>query len=229
MNADQYDRLAEAYKNAADQSAYNAFCERPATLALIGDVREKAVLDAACGSGFYAAHCEDQGAPPVYAFDGSPKMVSVAQQNLSRATVFVHKLGAPLTSIPEETLNVVICALALEYTPDLNRCLRTFSHVLSPDGVLIFSIENPWLVFQRFGSRYWEEELVEHTSGFLNGVKGYRRPLATYINSLHETGFSLERLIEAQPVEGCKDIYPDIYQRMIEIPHFLTIRARKIR
>lgn len=228
MKADQYDRLADAYESSADQSAYNAFCERPATLTLIGDVREKAILDAACGSGFYAAYCENQGAHPIHAFDGSPNMVAVARKNLSRTTVFVHELGAPLTSIPAETLNGVICALALEYTRDLNKCLRTFSQVLTPDGFIVFSIENPWLVFRRFGSRYWEEELIEHTSGFLNGVKGYRRPLAMYMNSLHETGFRLERIVEAQPVKECKDLFPDIYAKMMEIPFFLTIRARKI-
>ena len=155
-------------------------------------------------------------------------MVALARTKLSRATVFIHELGASLTSIPTETLNGVICALALEYTHDLNECLRTFSRVLTPDGFLVFSIENPWLVFQSYGSRYWEQELVEHTSAFLNGVKGYRRPLAMYLNSLHETGFCLERIVEAQPIERCKYSFPEIYQKMMEIPFFLAIRARKI-
>ena len=90
-------------------------------------------------------------------------MVAAAQKNLSRTTVIVHELGVPLTSIPAETLNDVICALALEYTRDLNKCLRTFSCVLTPDGFLVFSIENPWLVYQSYGSQYWEQELRRET------------------------------------------------------------------
>ena len=227
MRADQYNHLAEAYEESTAKSAYNTMCERPTTLSLIGDVRGKAVLDAACGTGFYAAYCEKHRARSVFAFDGSPNMVELARTKLSYTTIFVHELGSQLTSIPEETLDGVICALALEYTEDLIESLQEFYRLLKPDGFLVFSIENPWLVFQRYGETYWDEELVEHTSTFLNGVKGYRRPLSMYLNGLRESGFRFEQMIEAKPVEQCKDRFPEIYRRMMEIPFFISIRGRK--
>ena len=225
MKADQYDRLAEAYEQQTEQSAYNTFCERPATLSLIGDLRGKAVLDAACGTGFYAAYCEREGASNVLAFDGSTNMVELARSNLSLATLFVHDLGMPLTSISAKTLDGIICALALEYVQDLNRCLLEFFRVLKPGGFLVFSIENPWHVCQSFGSQYWDQELIEHDSQFLKGVQGYRRPLAMYMNGLSDNGFLFEYIVEARPIERCKELFPKIYQEMMKIPFFLAVRA----
>jgi ubiquinone/menaquinone biosynthesis C-methylase UbiE len=227
MKADQYDRLAEVYEQQTKQSAYNMFCERPATLSLIGDLQGKAVLDAACGTGFYAAYCEQHGASKVLAFDGSPNMVELARLNLTRATVFVHDLGMPLTTIPAKTLDGIICALALEYIQDIDRCLQEFFRVLKPGGFLVFSIENPWLVYQSFGNHYWDQELITHESSFLKGVQGYRRPLAMYTNGLNDNGFLFEQIVEAQPVERCRELFPEIYQKMMKIPFFLAVRAYK--
>jgi hypothetical protein len=51
--ANDYDSFAEAYSAENEASLLNAYYERPAMLALAGDVAGRRILDADCGSG----HC----------------------------------------------------------------------------------------------------------------------------------------------------------------------------
>jgi SAM-dependent methyltransferase len=45
----QYEVFADEFLDHAEDGFYNAYCDRPACLALLGDVAGKRVLDAACG------------------------------------------------------------------------------------------------------------------------------------------------------------------------------------
>jgi len=58
----QYDVFADEFLGHARDGFYNAGYDRPACLALLGDVRGKRVLDAACGPGLYAAELIGRGA-----------------------------------------------------------------------------------------------------------------------------------------------------------------------
>jgi hypothetical protein len=57
-----YDNFAEAYSAVNEVSLLNAYYERPATLALAGDVAGRRILDAGCGSGPLFAALRDRGA-----------------------------------------------------------------------------------------------------------------------------------------------------------------------
>lgn len=69
-----YDSLAEAYTAENETSLLNAYYERPAILALVGDVTGRRILDAGCGSGPLFAALRDRGAI-VTGFDGSAGML----------------------------------------------------------------------------------------------------------------------------------------------------------
>jgi hypothetical protein len=57
-----YDSFAEAYSAESDAGIQNAYYERPAILALAGDVTGRRILDAGCGSGPLFAALRDRGA-----------------------------------------------------------------------------------------------------------------------------------------------------------------------
>jgi len=58
----QYDVFADEFLDHAESGFFNAYYDRPACLALLGDVAGKRVLDAACGPGLYAAELARRGA-----------------------------------------------------------------------------------------------------------------------------------------------------------------------
>jgi 2-polyprenyl-3-methyl-5-hydroxy-6-metoxy-1,4-benzoquinol methylase len=60
--ATDYDSFAEVYSAENEVSLLNAYYERPATLALAGDVAGRRILDAGCGSGPLSAALRDRGA-----------------------------------------------------------------------------------------------------------------------------------------------------------------------
>jgi len=62
---EQYDAFADAYETHAADAPYNALYDRPATLALLGPVDGRRVLDAACGPGFYLEELVAGGADVV--------------------------------------------------------------------------------------------------------------------------------------------------------------------
>jgi hypothetical protein len=57
-----YDQFAAAYAADNESNAFNALYERPAMLALLGDLRGKRVLDVGCGSGALAEAMLERGA-----------------------------------------------------------------------------------------------------------------------------------------------------------------------
>ena len=78
-----YDSFAEAYSTENETSLINGFYERPAMTKLAGDVRNRRILDAGCGSGPLAKALRDRGAN-VTGFDSSEAMISLARKGLVR-------------------------------------------------------------------------------------------------------------------------------------------------
>ena len=59
--ANDYDGIAEAYSAENEANLVNAYYERPAMLALAGDVAGRRILDAGCGAGPLFAALRDRG------------------------------------------------------------------------------------------------------------------------------------------------------------------------
>jgi predicted TPR repeat methyltransferase len=81
MDADHYDAFAVSYDAENTTSLLNEFYERPAILALAGDVSGRRILDAGCGAGPLSAALRDRGAITT-GFDGSPAMIALARERL---------------------------------------------------------------------------------------------------------------------------------------------------
>jgi SAM-dependent methyltransferase len=110
----QYEAFADEFLDHAEDGFSNAHYDRPACLALLGDVQGKQVLDAACGPGLYAAVLVGRGAR-VTGFDASARMVKIAVGRVPSGQFRVHDLGDPLDWLPDASVDAVLFALAVEY------------------------------------------------------------------------------------------------------------------
>jgi SAM-dependent methyltransferase len=91
-----YDSFAGAYTASAETNLINAYYERPAMLALAGDVAGRRILDAGCGSGPLFAALRDRGAV-VTGIDRSAGMLALARPRLGDdADLRLVELGGPL-------------------------------------------------------------------------------------------------------------------------------------
>src|SRR5580692_1662483 len=182
--ANNYDSFAEAYSAENETSLYNAYYERPATLALAGDVTGRRILDAGCGSGPLFAALRDRGAV-VTGIDRSAGMLEQARRRLGDdADLQVAELGSPLP-FPDDAFDDVTASLVLHYLRDWGPALAELRRVLKPGGRLIVSVNHP------FRDNLWHREVglepdyfatynytVEWTAGGQSAVlRFWTRPL----------------------------------------------------
>ncbi len=229
---DAYEMLAESYASVIDTKPHNAYYERPATLSLLPEVRGKRVLDAACGPGVYSEWLRSHGAE-VVAVDASQKMVELAKRRLGEAAdVRQADLSKPLNFLDNESFDIVLSPLTMEYIEDWNSTFREFYRVLRPGGHFILSVTHPFFDYTYFKSNnYFETELVGNEWQGFNTVKvhmpSFRRSLEATLNPLMEASFCLERILEPKPTEEFKEADPEDYEELLKWPSFLCIRARK--
>ena len=229
-----YEELAEAYAALAPTKPHNAYYERPAALSLLGEVRGRRVLDAGCGPGIYAEILVDRGAK-VVGFDASENMVELAKKRLGdRAEFFRANLEDVWDRLGGASFDLALSALAMDYTRDWSGPLAEFFRVLRPGGRLVFSVEHPSSTFVRHvykgGGNYFDTEAVGmEWTGFPGRVwvPSYRRPLGAMVGAILGTGFELTGLVEPRPDERFGRVDPEGYEKLLRMPGFLCLEARK--
>src|SRR5689334_12016285 len=137
-----YDRLAVAYDESNENDVQNAYYERPAMLALAGDVTGRRILDAGCGAGPLLAELRARGAD-VSGFDLSPGMLDLARRRVPDADLRVADLAAPLP-YADAWFDDVVVSLVLHYLEDWGPSLAELHRVLKPGGRLLVSVDHPF-------------------------------------------------------------------------------------
>ena len=106
------------------------------------------VLDAACGTGRYAAYLASHG-HQVIGVDCSAEMLARARAQVDQARFVLGDLHQlPLRAA---AVDVVVCALALAHVPALEPVMAEFARVLRPAGHLVISDVHHELVFRGVG------------------------------------------------------------------------------
>jgi ubiquinone/menaquinone biosynthesis C-methylase UbiE len=223
-----YDSFAEAYTASNETSFVNAYYERPAMLALAGDVAGRRILDAGCGAGPLFAALRDRGAI-VTGFDKSAGMVELARRRLGDdADLQVAELGSPLL-FPDDTFDDVTASLVLHYLQDWGPALAELRRVLKPGGRLIVSVGHP------FAENLWHREaglepdyfatynyVVEWTTGGQTALlRFWTRPLHVMTGAFTVAGFRIAVISEPQPVPAARELFPEGFRKLTTNPNFL--------
>jgi SAM-dependent methyltransferase len=212
-----YDSFAEAYAASSEDNLVNAHYERPAMLALAGDVAGRRILDAGCGAGPLFAALRDRGAI-VTGFDKSAAMVELARRRLGDdADLQVAELGRPLP-FPDGTFDDVTASLVLHYLEDWGPALAELRRVLKPGGRLIVSADHP------FAENLWHREAglkpdyfatydytVEWTvAGQTALLRFWTRPLHAMTGAFTAAGFRISVISEPAVAPGTpRELLPD--------------------
>ncbi|WP_216205026.1 class I SAM-dependent methyltransferase [Amycolatopsis aidingensis] len=228
-----YDGFAAAYSAENESSLNNAYYERPATLALAGEVTGRRILDAGCGSGPLFAALRDRGAI-VTGVDASAGMLEQARRRLgAEADLRVADLAGPLP-FPDDSFDDVIASLVLHYLRDWGPALAELRRVLRAGGRLIASVGHPtaeYVIARMAGRRPDHFATYESTeewtmAGQTARVTCWNRPLHAMTDAFTAAGFRISVLSEPQPVPAARELFPEDYHLLATAPSFLFFVLR---
>lgn len=223
--------MVAAYGAGNQDGPYNAYYERPATIALLGDVTGLRVLEAGCGPGILTAWLADHGAA-VTAMDVSPEMVRLARDRAGeRARIVTADLAEQLTFAADASADLVVASLVLHYLADWAGPLAEFHRVLAPRGAVVFSVHHPSMDWQLHSpADYFAVRQVTETwtrDGQAFDVTFWRRPLTAITQAISAAGFVIDQLVEPAPAAGLRQRDPKSDDRIRHSPRFLFFRLVK--
>ena len=214
----------------------------PRLLQLAGHLEGKKVCDLACGSGRISRALARRGAD-VVGVDLALSRLEIAragEQSDPMGISYVHDDLTTLEALPRRVFDGVICHLALMEIEDLKGAFFSVREVLRPNGWFLFSVGHP--CFQAPGARwvrradgsmarqvsdYFAEGRWLQTDHVLTSEAAdasRHRTLTTYVNTLVQSGFLLERIQEPQATVSAASRMPGY----ASVPPFLIIKARSI-
>jgi SAM-dependent methyltransferase len=241
INRSGWDAVAQRFYGAAALPKYGPFAQTEDTLNLLGDVRDKTVLEIGCGSGHSLLYLAQQGARDLWGVDLSAKQIEFAQALLQEHGYSAHLFNAPMETnpgLPSKHFDFAISIYSLGWTTDLDATLALVYSSLKPGGFYIFSWEHPFYscLDYRDGAyiaseRYREQIRVSHTWNDVSIVM-HQRQMSTFINGALAVGFQIERLVEgeANPAEGSEVDSPDQWyssERAQLVPPTFILKLRK--
>ncbi|MFD4880238.1 class I SAM-dependent methyltransferase [Streptomyces sp. NPDC058420] len=216
--ANDYNSFAEAYTAETESNLINAYYERPAMLALTGDVSGRRILDAGCGSGPLFGALRERGAV-VSGFDASAGMLELARRRLGdSADLQVSDLGGPLP-YSDDTFDDVVASLVLHYLEDWGPALAELRRVLKPGGRLIASVDHPFAInlmhrqagreaeYDYFDTTNWTEEWTMGGQTALMSM--WHRPLHAMIEAFTGAGFRITVISEPEPDPAARELFPE--------------------
>lgn len=213
-----YSSFSEAYTAENDANLINAHYERPAMLALAGEVTGRRILDVGCGSGPLFAALRDRGAV-VSGFDASAGMLELARRRLGDgADLKVADLDGPLP-YPDDTFDDAVASLVLHYLEDWGPALAELRRVVKPGGRLIASVDHPFAInlmhrqagreaeYDYFDTTNWTEEWTMGGHTALMSI--WHRPLHAMIEAFTGAGFRITAISEPEPDPSARQLFPE--------------------
>jgi len=130
---DGYDRWAPFYDEPGNQLLD---LEQPLVRDILDSLPIGVALDVACGTGRHTAYLASLG-HKVIGVDTSPEMLALARDKVPEGEFYEADLhDVPL---PDDSVDLVVCAIALSHVADLAPALVELVRVLRPNGHLVIS------------------------------------------------------------------------------------------
>jgi len=248
-NAEAWTHLARA-----GYDVYRDHLNTPAFLDMLPDVKGRTGLDVGCGEGHNTRLLAKQGAQ-MTALDISPTFIRYAREEEERAPLGIRFLEGSATELPfpNGAFDFAVAMMSLMDMPEIEKVFAEVRRVLIPGGFFQFSILHPCfdtphrknlrgedgLTYAYEIGGYFRErqgEILEWTFSAAPPeekarfprfrVPQYTRMLSSWVNTLLDAGFTVERLGEPCPSDETVRACPHV-QDAQAVAYFLHVRARK--
>ena len=213
--------------------------EWPTLQSMLPDLRGLRVVDLGCGFGWFCRWAAEVGAASVQGLDVSEKMLGHAREMTADPAIAYARGDLEDLRLDEGAFDLVYSSLAFHYLENLRGLFEQVRRGLVPGGRFVFSVEHP--MFTAPGKPGWTrdpdhrlswpvnryaDEGTRTTDWLAKGVIKQHRTVASYVNLLIETGFTLTRLEEWSASTAEIAANPD-WAGAEERPSFLLLAARR--
>ena len=235
----------EGYKNLRsnkDEISSNDLIEIPQLFELIGDVKDKEILDLGCGAGDHDRKLEQLGAKYILGIDISKKMLEEAKKNTDSNNIEYKLLSMNDIDKLNKNFDLVVSSLAIHYIEDYDGLCKKVYNLLNDGGYFIFSHGHPMdsaTILKDYEDKYviikdkkyfllsdYNNEGKRTSHWFIDGVETYHRNMSHLINGLIDAGFIIERVNESYATEEAIRIKPKLKEQK-DHSYYVYIKAKK--
>lgn len=187
---------------------------------LIGNVRDKKIIDAGCGTGRYAIPLANRGAI-VSGVDFSKDMISKAVDKSKGLDIEYKVSRLEKMPYPNASFDVIVNSLVLCHIRDLRKVFGEFSRVLKRGGTLILSTINPVSPLEVVGPRFMHK-------GKEVWMPAYPHYLEEFFALFKKYGFELVDLLEPKVTEKQRRFFsPQDFKKKKGRRTLLIMKLRK--
>jgi ubiquinone/menaquinone biosynthesis C-methylase UbiE len=190
----------------------------PNLLRLLGTIKDKHLVDLACGQGQFSFLLSNHGAK-VIGVDIGKELIEIAEKKNINHKFSSHFFVSPshdLYMVKNSTQDIVVCVLALQNIEKLHETIQEVSRVLQPGGKFLCVINHP--SFRNPRHTHWgfdEHEKIQYrrVDEYLSESKikidmtpgspidkkftlSFHRPLQVYVKAFAKGGLAITRLEE---------------------------------
>jgi SAM-dependent methyltransferase len=177
-----------------DQPGNGIFAFEEPIVHEILDARPAGVaLDAACGTGRHSAWLAARG-HRVIGVDSSPDMLGHARSRVPEGDFRLGDLHR--LPVPDESADIVVCALALTHVPDLAPVITEFARVLRTGGDVVIADVHPEHVLLGSAPR------VRSADGEPGVLPAYRHLASDYLSAALAVGLTVRGCAEPRTPAG---------------------------
>jgi len=229
MLKNEWDKVAKFWdKEAGDKGiSHQRLDIDPIILKIIGDIKNRNILEIGCGNGYLSRSLAKQGAK-VTAIDISSKFIQFAtrkEETKPLGITYFIRDAANLHGLKSNSYDFVIGNMCLMDVADIKNAIKNISKVLKKNGSFVFSLTHPfhesqqqWIIIKDEGKKYLARAIHEYLScttkkSFWSQKKlvtpHYHRPLQEYFKYLKEFGFLIRDFREISskqmPIRATKE------------------------